>query len=664
MRHLGFALAPWILSPLLACSSSTEAPPDPGEPEFGAACDADAPCSGGLSCITTDFFPGGYCSALCEEESCASDASCVSDYGLDLCLADCAADSDCRTGYQCWRGTCRPPCPDSSFCGGGDSVCEDGRCRGPACEGDADCPPGRVCESGRCVGGGTADAGPGRDAGTPDCTAGRDCPSGICLPPDLGGRCADPCVDRASCASGALVCSPVRVDTDGDGTFDVVRPACLDADPSGRFLAAACSSDAMCESRACQSGQCVEVCDDDADCLLGQVCRELERGRTTDGRYSGCGYPARSGPVDFLEVDLGVHDVVSGFPGSRINFGSPNDAVSVTLMIEQISAPPLVPLTFTNVWTPDERRIFDLLEISMLEDQPLRWIPSGTEDIATMLIPNSTTDRLRFERGRYGVVIGAFGDGERATVQLRALIKRAPGGDMDAGVLTLNVWLVGVGLTEAQARTHTRLQDALSEVGRILGRRGVSVGGVNYRQITGADATRYQVIDSSEGPDSELSGLFTLSESRSNSALDVFLVRSIAAGAGESGGIALGIAGGIPGPPGVHGTIHSGVVVSFDTSVVGTDHRNVAQIMAHEIGHYLGLFHVRERSRPCRPGEEPSGADPCAPFGGEDVLADTSRGDGDNLMYFALGGADGRTYNVALSNGQGYVMRRHALVAD
>ena len=83
-----------------------------------------------------------------------------------------------------------------------------------------------------------------------------------------------------------------------------------------------------------------------------------------------------------------------------------------------------MPLTFVNVWDPTAERIFDLGEISDLIDQPERWLPIDSEEVAAMLIPNSTEDRLVFQDGRYGVVTGALssgaGDDRRAIVNLIA----------------------------------------------------------------------------------------------------------------------------------------------------------------------------------------------------------------------------------------------------
>jgi hypothetical protein len=347
-----------------------------------------------------------------------------------------------------------------------------------------------------------------------------------------------------------------------------------------------------------------------------------------------------------------------------MSFAIPNDAVSVTLLARRVGGDN-VALAFIDVWDPAGTHVFDYADLVSWNDQPVRWLPLDSEEQISMLVPNSTPDRITFARGRYGFTVAGLSDGMStgtAQVELGARVKRASGGDVTGGTLSLNVFLVGIGVTASTAMTHSRLQSALSELGTILGRVGIGIGTIEYLEITGADATRYSVIDSSDGPTSEMAELLRLSASRTNEAVNVFLVRGISSGAGESGGIALGVAGGIPGPPGVHGTMHSGVVVSFDTMVVGTDHRVVAQIMAHEIGHYLGLFHNRERERACAPGTGPTETNPCSPFGGGDVLEDTSRSDGTNLMWYALGGGDGRTYNVALTAGQGFVMQRSAVV--
>jgi hypothetical protein len=59
----------------------------------------------------------------------------------------------------------------------------------------------------------------------------------------------------------------------------------------------------------------------------------------------------------------------------------------------------------------------------------------------------------------------------------------------------------------------------------------------------------------------------------------------------------LGIAGGIPGPIGIHGTVASGVVVGVDSHRLanGTlDIQFIADTIAHELGHQLGWFHTSE----------------------------------------------------------------------
>ena len=61
----------------------------------------------------------------------------------------------------------------------------------------------------------------------------------------------------------------------------------------------------------------------------------------------------------------------------------------------------------------------------------------------------------------------------------------------------------------------------------------------------------------------------------------------------------LGVSGGIPGTPGLHGSPASGVVFALDgmlgeVSLWFDGNGLLGQTMAHEIGHYLGLFHTTE----------------------------------------------------------------------
>ena len=662
MQRLTFLLATLLLASSAACSDSREPTTTTG-PDTGAACATPEDCDEGLTCIDSDRFPGGYCSALCSDASCPEGARCVAGFGAKLCLAECTADGDCRDGYQCWAGVCQPTCESDGECGSAGATCEAGRCSGAECVVDSDCAGELVCLASRCTEDVPGDAGTGLGNGEP-CTAPSQCLSGICLPPAQGGVCAASCTDRESCGGGLdLACSPVGLDLDGDGSVDSAVAACVPADPTGDFLAAFCRNDSDCESRVCLRNQCQEACDDDIDCLFGQVCTDIGYPGADAVTYRGCGYTARSGAVAVDDVSLGSPSVSTGFPSSRINFAIPNDAVSVTLM-GRTTAGTQIPLSFINVWDPTNARSFDYAELVSWVDQPVRWLPINSEEQISMLIPNSTPDRITFRRGRYGFTVAGLSGGTSgsATVELSARVKRASGGDVSSGTLDLNVFLVGLGITASAARTHTRLQNALSELDSILGAAGVSIGTIDYIEIGGSAGSTFGVIDSSDGPDSEMARLLRMSEGRTNEAINVFLVRGISEGAGESGGIALGIAGGIPGPPGVHGTGHSGVLVSFDTSVVGTDHRVVAQIAAHEIGHYLGLYHNRENARVCPDGTGPTESDPCAPFGGGDVLEDTSRSDGNNLMWYALGGADGRTYITRLSDGQSFVLLRSAVV--
>jgi len=117
---------------------------------------------------------------------------------------------------------------------------------------------------------------------------------------------------------------------------------------------------------------------------------------------------------------------------------------------------------------------------------------------------------------------------------------------------------------------------------------GLSLGTITYRNIDPA----YRVIESLDGAGSDLQAMFAESEGNPN-ALDLFFVDELSAAAFGGFGVILGVAGGIPGPPLTQGSSRSGVAIAIKP-IAGAP-AGVDTTMAHETGHFLGLFHTSEQ---------------------------------------------------------------------
>ena len=186
------------------------------------------------------------------------------------------------------------------------------------------------------------------------------------------------------------------------------------------------------------------------------------------------------------------------------------------------------------------------------------------------------------------------------------------------------------GLTRGNAAESPLVQGALDELADRFAQADLQVGTVRYYA---ADPTlRTLTLD----PDGAVPGLDALAASTASAApgLHVFIVARIE---GPDGTLLAGLSGGVPGAPLAPGASSSAVAVAL--AAVDDDPIRLGRLIAHEGGHWLGLFHTFER------------------VGFDDQLADTPPGDAsaDNLMYPTAEGA-------LLSNEQGAVMLRHGEV--
>jgi hypothetical protein len=163
--------------------------------------------------------------------------------------------------------------------------------------------------------------------------------------------------------------------------------------------------------------------------------------------------------------------------------------------------------------------------------------------------------------------------------------KTGPGTRVDVNV----VLAPGNGIPDASvAAGDAALQEVLRRAGEMYHLAGITLNVVRYQNLGAADRQRFAVIRD----EADVPALFRSSTPPGEGVdaaltLNLFVVQQILLGDGN----VLGISGGIPGPAGVHGFGTSGVVM---TAAVIADPEIGSQTLAHEMGHFLGLFHTTE----------------------------------------------------------------------
>jgi hypothetical protein len=383
------------------------------------------------------------------------------------------------------------------------------------------------------------------------------------------------------------------------------------------------------------------------DCTAEESCLEA---------YGRC-IPAGTGEVVVDVVDEGQQHVdeegiVVYFPASEVGDST------FAFVADGGDAPDI---DFYDVFSPSDE---ELISDTMVGVDPIG--ENGAQfpgrSVATLLLPNQPAVYL--EEGDYTVRVTSHQ--ESADVRLWGIRKIDP--DLTHGTLALNVTFVGIpGITAATApddavmtAIHDRMQDIYVQA-------GITLDPIRFYDAS-VDLADHEFLDAVDGPDvngngqdDEMDELFASSAGLPDDAVNVFWVT-------DAGAIAGGIAGSIPGPPGINGTLHSGVVVAAH-DVFWDDVPNpdlvvyLGTALSHEMGHQLGLFHTTERTgfthdslldtAECQPENDQDGDHYLQP----DECADQ---DGANLMFPQTDFRDPSP--PVVSQSQAYVLNVNPLV--
>jgi hypothetical protein len=249
----------------------------------------------------------------------------------------------------------------------------------------------------------------------------------------------------------------------------------------------------------------------------------------------------------------------------------------------------------------------------------------GDHGGASLLVPNDP--RLKVTPGTWSARLRSTRT-EPHSVRLTRIEQHASARPAVVRI-PLNVHLSGAGgITRDNAQTHPRLRRAMQRIQSIFSPANIELSPINYWELDEG----FQVLEDVTLRDDQ--SLEMLQSSSTSDGINLFLIERFEP-ADDLLGTVGGVSAAIPGDPRA-GERFAGVVVATSFSDDTPEDDLLGLTAAHEIGHFLGLFHTSEAA------------------GFEDPLEDTEGATEDNLMHHLS-----RSGRDQLTEHQGMVLRAH-----
>ncbi|MFU8806266.1 MAG: hypothetical protein ACNA8W_20815 [Bradymonadaceae bacterium] len=283
--------------------------------------------------------------------------------------------------------------------------------------------------------------------------------------------------------------------------------------------------------------------------------------------------PPPSGRIEYLALDERQVDVDDLW---EVAFDIVEGVRSFTLLVEAV-APAHADIWVSTVRDPDDEVLYDVREGGA---ELVIITPYTTGGQMGLMLPN--TPEVPLKTGRYTVELWAD---DTTLVKSHVLFKRGPV-NPTGGKLALNLWFTEQNILGAQAAgSDADFQAAMEALRSVYAQVGVAVDTVDYFDIEGALAQSLAVPRDDEKACAEIRELPIVGDP---SAINIVFIEHD----NFDYGPVMGLSCGVPGLPSYPGITRSGVMLSLD--YLREDAAMFGDTIAHEIAHFLGLFHTSE----------------------------------------------------------------------